>query len=93
MRQKDADRMANSVTLIRFLFQVQEQSDLGLQCLHRLVCPKTEVHYDTIACFMVNIIDYFVLLHIQAKTCSNLHTQTIFANKLFQHGKRILSKI
>ena len=35
MRPKDADGMANSVD------SDQEQSDLGLHCLPRSVCPKT----------------------------------------------------
>ena len=36
MCPKDEDRMANSVDLD----QTEEQSDLGLHCLPRLVCPK-----------------------------------------------------
>ena len=40
MQPKDADnRMANSVN------PDQEQSDLGLHCLPKPVCPKTWDHY------------------------------------------------
>ena len=38
MRPKDAAEMANSVDPDQI---VQEQSDLGLHCLPRPVCPKT----------------------------------------------------
>ena len=43
-RQKDADGIANSA-LIRLL--LKEQSDLGLHCLPRPICPKTLDHYGT----------------------------------------------
>ena len=36
MGPKDVDRMANSVDPDQ-----TEQSDLGLHCLSRLICPKT----------------------------------------------------
>ena len=39
MNPKDADRMANSVDPDQTA--PQEQSDLGLHCLLRHVCPKT----------------------------------------------------
>ena len=39
MCPNDADGMANSVA------PDQEQSDLGLHCLPRHVCPKTQDHY------------------------------------------------
>ena len=42
-------------TLIKLL--LQDHSDLGLQCLSRLVCPRTWDHYGTIA-FGINA--YFV---------------------------------
>ena len=35
MPVKDADRIVNSVDPL-----LQEQSDLGLSCLPRVVCPK-----------------------------------------------------
>ena len=35
-------------TLIRLLFE--EQSDLGLHCLPRPICPKTSDHYGTAMC-------------------------------------------
>ena len=38
MHPKDAEGIANSVD------PDQEQSDLGLHCLPRLVCPKTKEH-------------------------------------------------
>ena len=41
MRPKDADGMANSVD------RDQEQSDLGLHCLHRPICLKTYVNITT----------------------------------------------
>ena len=41
MSPNDADGMANSVD------PDQEQSDLGLQCLPRHICPKTLDHYGT----------------------------------------------
>ena len=41
MSPKDADGMANSVDL-------EEQSDLGLHCLPRHICPKTWDHYGKI---------------------------------------------
>ena len=36
-RQKDANEIANS--------EDPDQSDLGLHCLPRLICPKTLDHY------------------------------------------------
>ena len=39
MHPKDAEGIANSVD------PDQEQSDLGLLCLPRPVCPKTEENY------------------------------------------------
>ena len=39
MHPKDADGMANSVDPIRLLFQ--KQSDLGLHCSLRPICPNT----------------------------------------------------
>ena len=39
MRPKVAAGIANSV-------EPEEQSDLGLYCLPRPVCPKTKEHYD-----------------------------------------------
>ena len=41
MSPKDAGRIANSVG------PDQEQSDLGVHCLPRPVCPKTLDHYGT----------------------------------------------
>ena len=41
MDPKDVDRMANSVDPD----QTAPQSDLGLHCLPRSVCPKTHDHY------------------------------------------------
>ena len=38
MHPKDADGLANSV-------DPEEQSDLGLYCLPRPICPKTLDHY------------------------------------------------
>ena len=43
MSPKDADKMANSVD--------PEQSDLGLHCLPRAICPKTWDHYGTFCDF------------------------------------------
>ena len=39
MHPKDADSIANS--------EDPEQSDLGLHCLPRPICPKTKDHYGT----------------------------------------------
>ena len=44
MSQKEADVMANSVDPDQ---TAQEQSDLGLHCLPRPVCPETKDHYGT----------------------------------------------
>ena len=44
MSSKDADGMANSVEPD----QIEEQSDMGLHCLHRPACPKTYDHYGTL---------------------------------------------
>ena len=45
MGPNDADEMANSVDPDQTA--PLEQSDQGLHCLPRPVCPKTEEHYST----------------------------------------------
>ena len=65
---KDADRMANSVD--------PEQSDLGLHCLPRHICPKTWDHYGNTQSFLSE-----VSLTLWRK--NPLWTKTIFS---FSHG-------
>ena len=43
----DPDQMANGVDTDRMAI-LEEQSDQGLHCLQRPVCPKTKDHYSTV---------------------------------------------
>ena len=43
LRSKDSDRITNRVALIRLL--LEEQSDLGLHCLLRPICPNISNYY------------------------------------------------
>ena len=46
MLQEDADELQTVKTQIRLL--LEEQSDLGLHCLPRPICPKTKDHYSKV---------------------------------------------
>ena len=57
MIPNDADGMANSVDLD------QEQSDLGLHCLPRHICPKIWDHYGIVRTYLLHV--YVLFLEIK----------------------------
>ena len=64
MRSKDADGMANSL-------DVDQQSDLGLHCLPRPVCPKTFTVV-TVGPSILSPDTYFIFFFPGDNTCTLL---------------------
>ena len=61
MHPNDAEGIANSV-------DPDQQSDLGLQCLPRPVCPKTLERY-------VGYVSFFFFIFFPVKQINNLHNK------------------
>ena len=68
MHPNGEDRMANSVD------PDQEQSDLGLHCLPRPICPKTYDHYGSYLSF---------IKEISGRECYLTYLSTIFFLTLY----------
>ena len=67
LRSKDADRITNRVDTD----QTEEQSDLGLHCLLRPICPNISNYYSNVTCNLTAVLERMQVISIHEIFCDS----------------------